>query len=115
MITFLDGPAKGQSLQLKRAPLFLRVVHGPDGWDALDLLSDSPRPMESILVYQLQGQPGTMHIHASKGQGGWFVWGQYRLLTQPQPEDKDTRETARWRAWCLANVPPGVTVAGGDS
>jgi hypothetical protein len=46
MITFLDGPAKGQHLLLKRAPRFLRVTMtipsaGPSElqvakWDALD-------------------------------------------------------------------------------
>jgi hypothetical protein len=41
MIRFLDGPAMGQSLELKRTPRYLRVVRSAAGtWDALDLIAE---------------------------------------------------------------------------
>lgn len=41
MITFRDGPAAGQVLQLRRVPVLLRVVCSSRGnWDALDQLAE---------------------------------------------------------------------------
>lgn len=55
-VTFLDGPGKGQGLNLKRAPLFLRLVVKPDGRiDALDQLEDRPADEERLYAYRLQG------------------------------------------------------------
>lgn len=55
MFSFLDGPAKGSSLNLARAPVFLSVVIDSRGGkiDALDQLNDTPHPCEPIYVYRL--------------------------------------------------------------
>ena len=45
MTRFLDGPAAGVLLALRRAPLYLRVVYHAkreEPWDALDQLADVP-------------------------------------------------------------------------
>lgn len=43
MSNFIDGPAKGVHLSLRRSPMFLRAVCEPNGkWDALDQLTDTP-------------------------------------------------------------------------
>lgn len=104
MITFVDGPAAGQILNLARAPLYLRVVRDAAlTFDALDQLEDQPRKGETILVYQLTGKPGAMHIYA-RGKGarsGWFRTGTYKLVTI-QPKDEEVRTTENWRRWTLA-------------
>jgi hypothetical protein len=64
MTTFEDGPAKGQTLMLQRAPLFLRVVIDPSGKvDALDQLTDKPASNEKIFAYVLTAEPGRFHIY----------------------------------------------------
>jgi hypothetical protein len=104
MIQFLDGPAKGQFLNLERLPHFLRVVRSVDGaWDALDQLDDDPKPDESIYAYVMVGEPGVMHVDfrdkRGKRQGRWSKTATYRLF-EPQPSDGVMRETEFWRAWC---------------
>ena len=104
MTTFLNGPAKGVTLFLKRAPVFLRVVQGPDGpthpgdWDALDQREDTPRAGERITVYELVGEPTWMHVCRSGNRGGVYRGGTYKVV-DPQPEDAQVRSTAAWRAW----------------
>ena len=61
MTTFVDGPAKGQRLRLKRAARFLRVTEANGEWDALDQLTDHPRTDEKLWAYEITGQPGMMH------------------------------------------------------
>lgn len=97
MTRFLDGPAKGQTLMLRRAPVFLRAVQGPSGWDALDQLDDTPAANERIVVYRLIGEPTWMHVRMTKG-GGIFRGGTYRVV-DPQPPEDVLRQTAAWRAW----------------
>lgn len=49
MIEFLDGPAGNKTLELRRAPVYLRVVIDADGnIDALDQLDDRPKEDERI-------------------------------------------------------------------
>ena len=62
MTTFIDGPAKGQHLALKRAPRFLRVVVADGKWDALDQIEDEPRPGELVYAYEVHGPVGSCHI-----------------------------------------------------
>lgn len=108
MTTFEDGPAKGQALMLKRAPVFLRVTHVPqkvhEAWDALDQPDDEPRASEQLFTYVLtEGGFGFVHIKASKG-GGFYKLASYKLWPN-QPTDAEMRDTAKWRAWCKANDP----------
>jgi hypothetical protein len=102
MTTFLDGPAEGQTLLLKRAPIFLRVVKGGGKWDALDQPEDQPTPDEEIYAYRIEGEPGVCHVDVRGARGGFYTLAQYRLVPT-QPEDRELRNTMSWRRWCLAN------------
>jgi hypothetical protein len=98
---FLDGPASGVCLKLRRAPIFLRVVRKAAGkWDALDQLDDEPEDMETVYVYRLV--PGTeYHAHvwpSPLGLSGWISGADYEFISQ-QPNDGEIRSIAAWRAW----------------
>ncbi len=100
MIEFLDGPAAGETLMLRRAPLLLRVVLSPRGkWDALDQLADVPGPDERLYAYHLISKPQPVHLKMNKGSG-WYVMAQYRVVLV-QPDDPVMRQIASWRRWCL--------------
>jgi hypothetical protein len=105
MTTFQDGPAKGQTLLLRRAPYFLRVTVDATGkWDGLDQPDDNPMPAEMIHAYHLVREPGMCHIRATGGRGGFYPIAEYQMVTT-QPELRDMETTDRWRAWCFANRP----------
>ena len=105
MTTFIDGPAKGQTLMLRRAPLYLRVVrHSITGeWDALDQIKDRPAVHEEVTVYERREVQGTVHINYGGGKGGWYQRAVYELAPT-QPETAIVRENARWQSWCRAQV-----------
>lgn len=106
MTTFLDGPAAGVTLFLRRAPFLLRVVQSHTGeWDALDQLTDQPGPQETIAVYRLARAAGTIHLCArGKGaQSGTFAMAEYRLH-EVQPADATARSIRAWRTWCDGQV-----------
>jgi hypothetical protein len=99
MVKFLDGPAVGEVLQLRRAPLLLRVVRDARGkWDALDQLSDAPDRGETIFVYYVTGKPTDVHINAGRKGSGWYKFAEYRFF-EHQPTDHSMRDTAAWRSW----------------
>ena len=107
MTTFLDGPAQGKTLMLRRAPYFLRVTHGPRGLDALDQIGDEPTSKETVTVYVRQ--PGAVekgvHLNCGKNGGsGWYCVASYKH-SENQPTDAEMRGNTRWRAWCQANAP----------
>lgn len=103
MTQFTDGPAAGVSLLLRRAPHFLRAVRDVKGeWDALDQLEDTPGAGETIVAYQMVGEPTWCHIRMRKG-GGVYRGGQYRVI-EPQPADDVLRSNARWREWANEQV-----------
>lgn len=115
MTTFEDGPAKGQTLSLARAPLFLRVVHdnaatSQHGWDALDQAEDSPRERESIHVYLLAHRPGHVHINRGRKGSGWYAIASYRLYAQ-QPDDATMRDSGRWSVWVHDQNPQALAGA----
>lgn len=89
MTTFRDGPAKGQTLMLGRAPLLMRVVRTAEGqWDALDQLSDMPAADETIFVYRLVEGPTFVHIRRDRRHGGSGIFrGGVYALHPEQPED----------------------------
>jgi hypothetical protein len=103
VVTFLDGPAAGVVLMLRRAPLYLRAVRdSQDGeWDALDRLGDEATSVERVTVYRRVGKARGCHIRP----GGRFAMADYRVLTE-QPPAEVTRSTNLWRAWCWAQVLP---------
>ena len=107
MTTFLDGPAKGQTLMLRRCPVFLRVVESGGKWDALDQPSDTPRSGETLYAYSLVGRPGVCyHINCGrKGGGGTYPISEYRLV-ENQPATAEMASTEDWRAWCAGQPAP---------
>lgn len=109
MTSFEAGPAAGVVLELRRAPLYLRVVFrsdllGPAEFDALDLLGDEPRADESIAVYRRKAPAGRLHLDYSDKQGRrrgrWMTLAEYVYLEQ-QPDHATMRDTTNWRAWCI--------------
>jgi hypothetical protein len=107
MIRFLDGPAEGQTLLLKRAPDLLRAVLKPDGrWDALDQLHDTPASNERIVVYRRHGAAHSVHVNMGRNGSGFYALAEYHVV-DPQPSDDEVRATVAWRAWARrhAEVP----------
>lgn len=103
MCQFVDGPAGGVYLNLRRAPLFLRAVRDAEEWNALDQLYDRAKPDEKIYAYVLVDPPSSYHLLVrGKGKkgGGWFQHGQYTLV-HPQPPDDVMRDNTKWRAWTV--------------
>ncbi len=104
MTRFTDGPAKGKTLLLARAPLFLRVVIAGGKLDALDQLDDRPQGGERIYAYRRTGPATALHIDFCRGRGrkgprsAWYRGGDYALV-EPQPNEAVLRDTARWRGW----------------
>lgn len=106
MTRFLDGPAAGVVLMLRRAPLFLRVVHHAkrkEPWDALDQLADVPGEHEELFAYERVAKPTFMHLKCSgkgaKGASGFYAMAEYRLVAE-QPAETVMRDTKAWRGWC---------------
>lgn len=104
MIRFNNGPAAGQTLYLKRAPLFLRAVQSKNGdWDALDQLDDEPKAGETVHVYRQVSNQGMVHIRASgkgaKAISGFWPMASYELF-DVQPDEETGRDNVKWAAWC---------------
>jgi hypothetical protein len=103
MTRFEGGPAKGQTLMLRRAARFLRVTEsalpesGKTKWDALDQLDDQPMPDEKLHAYEIVGQPVMAFIDGTKCRGRYAI-ATYRLVV-PQPDDTSMRTTEAWHAW----------------
>jgi hypothetical protein len=102
--TFEDGPARGQTLELKRAPRFLRVCRAPDlTFDALDLMEDTPKPEETLIAYErTEGRTVGFIDYGGKDRhkSGPFTSCRYRMIAE-QPDDAVMRDGARWRQWCV--------------
>lgn len=108
MIRFRGGPADGHTLQLRRTPLFLRVVASPDGHiDALDLFDDEPTAEEVVHVYRREGLANPCHVSYSdargRRRGRWCLSATYVLASEQPPTDA-ARSTEAWRRWCLFQV-----------
>lgn len=104
MVEFIDGPAAGESLALRRIPILLRVVQSRNGkWDALDQLDDEPKPTETIFVYRRRNDLGVSHYHiCSRGRGkreSGIYWNAKYAFLPEQPADEEIRGTAAWRRW----------------
>lgn len=108
-VQFLDGPASGTTVGLRRAPNYLRVVIGANGKvDALDLLSDTPREDEKIHVYQLAKARFTLgddvFVCTDDGQGGSrpAAVADADYCHRPDVDGEQFRETVVWRTWASA-------------
>lgn len=105
MTKFLDGPAKGKTLMLKRAPVFLRVTNIGDRWDALDQLNDSPLPEEVVHAYRAASEVGAVHVNRGGGKGGFYTVADYELCPS-QPSQDQMRNLGQWADWCAAQPIP---------
>jgi hypothetical protein len=108
VITFKGGPAAGQVLALRRAPLFLRVTHAREAFDALDQLDDTPAEGEQLYAYRRVGEAGSVHLCVrgkNRGASGRYAVAAYEAV-EPQPDDATMRSTGAWRDWCRAQVRP---------
>ena len=110
MVEFLDGPARGQTLMLHRIPIFLRAVHSQlGGWDALDQIEDVAKRDEEITVYRRRDDLEITKYHLLTGHrrragSGWYFNCKYSVLPE-QPPDEILRDTRKWQAWALTQVP----------
>lgn len=84
MTTFIDGPAKGQHLLLKRSPQRLVVVFDGNRWDALDQPWDKIEPGEQSFVYEISRRIGNCHINRAGGRGGFYPITEYKLAQEDQ-------------------------------
>lgn len=104
MTRFLDGPAAGTVLALKRAPLFLRAVRAVGAeWDALDQRKDRPEPDEAITLYRRAGDVHTVHVNMGRKGSGFYALAEYRVV-EPQPDDATLRDQARFEAWAFEHA-----------
>lgn len=99
MTRFIDGPAQGKVLMLRRAPVYLRVVRDDSSGeiDALDQLDDTPKDYESLFAYQLVERPGMAFIDGPKCRGRYAV-AEYTMVLSP-PSDAEMRDTTAWGVW----------------
>ena len=108
MIRFIDGPAAGQILALRRAPIMLRVVgcvrSSKQCWDALDQLGDTAQRDEQVYLYRLTARPTWYHIRAARGKSGFYWRGDYEFL-QDQPSNEVLRDNASYDSWLIENKP----------
>lgn len=121
MTKLIDGPAKGQSLMLRRAAVLLRVTRkrfalesNPQRGekapviDALDQPEDTPNPDEEIFVYvNTHKRSGNCHMRFGgnqKNRSGFYAMAEYRLY-DVQPSDEIMRDNQKWRAWCEEQRP----------
>ena len=95
MTHFLDGPAKGKNLALRRRPLYLRVTMKGSECDALDLPSDEPRPGEQLFAYKLD--PNSMQGFACTGKGCYPI-SEYRFIPE-QPPQSVMLSLREWQNW----------------
>lgn len=114
MTEFLDGPAAGVVLMLRRSPKFLRVVAAKVNakrqatffddssptltWDALDQLADTPNANETPYAYRLVSANGIACIRSGKGKG-CYPMAKYTVVPH-QPDDAVMRSTEQWQQWC---------------
>ncbi len=104
MVKFLDGPAAGESLMLRAAPEFLRVVHSPrrkpgNQWDALDQPGDEVAGGETVYAYRRVGNPTRMHLKMSpRSASGWYAMAEYRVV-EDQPSEATMRYRGLWMVW----------------
>ncbi len=103
---FLDGPASGLELSLRRAPTFLRVVCDHNGdLDALDQLDDVAEEGERLYAYRVvEGTRNRFHLlvrgKEARTRGGWWELADYRWCDD-QPSDEVLRDNTKWRQWTL--------------
>lgn len=104
MIQFHDGPAKGTTLWLSRAPLLLRVVVDQfDGKvDALDQPDDEPQLTELVHVYRRVRYDGAMFVCGRGSGSGKYHHATYAHL--PDVDGEQLRDRDAWVTWAKAHL-----------
>lgn len=105
MSSFRGGPLDGKTLSHSRAPLFLRVTVDGDVFDVLDLLTDEPKPQESVHVYRRVSEVMRSHLlfrGRLKHLTGWYEHGEYEHV--PDVDGESVRDTEAWRRWATAQT-----------
>lgn len=106
MTQFKDGPAKGQTLMLRRAPVYLRVTELLGKFDALDQLDDEPEPGETLHAYVITEKPGHIHINTGRKPGGGFYPMATYKLAEVQPPQETMKKKALWQEWTSQQPRP---------
>lgn len=110
MTTFKNGPADGQTLMLKRTPIYLRVTlkqkAGKIIADALNEIGDTPQDDEELFAYIVTARPvAHVHMNCGRGRGGFFPIVQYTFIEE-QPSDEIMRDQAAWEKWVDSHPRP---------
>lgn len=106
---------KRVTLELERAPLYLRVVTKGVQIDALDQLDDQAEPGEQIAVYKRGNTTGVVHVSRTvkrRRVGSWYRTVDYEFLPE-QPADEVMRDNVKWQEWARARFAvefPGATI-----
>lgn len=111
MSAFRGGPADGVTLMFHRGPVYLRVVQGPDGFDVLDQLDDTPREDELVWVYRMLGDSRHAHLlYRGRGEvrSGWYEFSDYEHVEVDDETRERIRDTQEWRNWVKAQAPEVV-------
>lgn len=95
-------------LALQKAPDYLRFVQDRETcrYDALDLISDTPRATEDVVVYRRRAGKSQrciyLHFAPGKGRSGWYYWVSYdRLPDSEQPPREKILTRKDWEAWVI--------------
>jgi hypothetical protein len=114
LVKFLDGPAGGKALMLRRTPIYLRVVQSRGEFDALDQLTDTPAKDETITVYKRRDDLPMRKYHIlcrrrrnGGTPSGWYFEASYSVLAD-QPEDSEVRSNEAWQAWATRATKQGA-------
>lgn len=105
---FVDGPAAGIQIPLRRRPILLRIVHSPAaGWDGLDQLDDSPAPEERVFLYWRKQEGQWCHVDGRDAKTGkrfgrteWIV---DFFHVSDGPTEEILRDNGKYRDWCEEN------------
>lgn len=95
---FLDGPARGVRLWIRRAPSFLRVTQAPSGaWGALDLAASRPAPDEVLYAYRriTDASGSRFYVHDPDTSHPY----PHYLAIDPQPLEHVMRSELEWRRY----------------
>lgn len=101
-VTLRSAVSRNCTLELKRAPKFLRFVWDvkANKWDALDQLDDEPRPGETVFAARL-ADTGSLHVDGYRNGrrcGWWYATATYELV-EPQPDPATLRDREAWQKW----------------
>lgn len=119
MIRFLDGPAEGRDLMLRRAPHFLRVTtarrRGEVKVDALDQPDDEPTATETVHVYVVDPSTRSGYFLCGtrpRSASGRYASADYRHLPVDADVQQRIRDRDAWRRWVLAAGDAAAAGAG---